>query len=444
MAGVKRARSREEAPLTELVSRDIVGFTLLAQSVTGPAANTLRLVSFNCDGIVARLRNPGVCDYFRAESVPSPGSATLLLLQELKTTKWPPQDAKGVVQGPPTGVVRGPLSDFIKSWKLLAPSGLFTSLAISTSPHHGVATLKAAPYKAHAGDSGADEGAGVGAGVNAGSGAGDEDSGAASSGAAGSGAAGSCAAGSGAAPRSAPAVVRSECNFPAGVLRGMPEALRTAFLARIVTTWLDGIYIIVVNVYAPNSGIMAHLGSNLPLRASWDEKFLAYVKELNRDGGACCEWPSLSRQKTQWASRLAPFKGRVIVGGDLNVAGPRDVFPAGRIGKLAGTHPQEVQAFARLLEEGDLCDVWRDRHRDEVGFTWAHDADLQMRLDYFLVSSALQGLVSGVHIRMRGAPAGDHVPLVLDLRWPADEGASGGGAGGGGAGGGAGGAGGSH
>lgn len=334
-------------------------FSGLAESgLRGPRAGTLRLLSFNVNGLRARQDDAAFLDYLLAESSGEPEGSTLLLLQELKVP-----DLKSSTLG----------NGFIDSFALLAPS----SASVATS-RPGVATFRTRS------------------------------------------AARGCAA-------RVPEVVRVTTDLPRAILNTVHPDFRGEFSHRIVTAWLgSGLNIILVNVYAPNGG---KDGSSLPRREAWDAAFLAYVQELNRDGGASSVWPSrtlFSEPQPDWAATLSKFAGRIVIAGDLNVAGGQmDFFAAmPRIKTVAGTSAQEAAGFERLQHEGKVHDVWRERHPREVGFTWAHahfgkkDNLVLARFDYVLVSTPIVDLVVDAQIRTKGAPSSDHMPLYVDLKWP--------------------------
>ena len=68
-----------------------------------------------------------------------------------------------------------------------------------------------------------------------------------------------------------------------------------------------------------------------------------------------------------------------------------------------GGNPElKINSLSKLLammQENDLCDIYRIRNPDEKCFTWrSRNPFLQRRLDYFFISDFLQDLVETADI----------------------------------------------
>jgi len=82
-----------------------------------------------------------------------------------------------------------------------------------------------------------------------------------------------------------------------------------------------------------------------------------------------------------------------------------------------------IEQLQSLLQELDLCDIWRIRNPDSKRFTWSGYAQgtasncnnrLHRRLDFFYISDSLQPLVQYTDIIP--APATDHSAITLSLK----------------------------
>ncbi|KAL1523278.1 hypothetical protein AB1Y20_018228 [Prymnesium parvum] len=162
----------------------------------------------------------------------------------------------------------------------------------------------------------------------------------------------------------------------------------------------------VVNVYTPNAG--AELGR------------LAYRTE--KDGWDC----KFARAVEREAGRIG---GRVVVGGDLNVAAedidfwnPADPRTRKQEGppRAAGTTPEERESFRGLLRVAQ--DSFRLLHPDAAGqYTyWSQRArnrprNRGLRIDYFLTSTSLpKGAIVNSQI-LHSLNGSDHCPILLEL-----------------------------
>lgn len=149
-----------------------------------------------------------------------------------------------------------------------------------------------------------------------------------------------------------------------------------------------------LTVYTPNSqdGL-----ARLPYRMRWEDAFLAYLKELEK------EKP-------------------VVFCGDLNVA-HREIDIKNPKSNLrnAGFTQEERDKMTALLDSG-FIDTFRHFHPEETGaYSWwsyrfhARENNAGWRIDYFIVSRALEGRLQGasIHPEIFGS---DHCPVELLLK----------------------------
>ncbi len=143
--------------------------------------------------------------------------------------------------------------------------------------------------------------------------------------------------------------------------------------------------------YTPNS--QSEL-KRLEYRMSWEEKFLSYLKKL---------------EKTK----------PVILCGDLNVAHKEIDLknPKTNMGN-AGFTNEEREKFGTLLDSG-FIDTFRYFHPDEPGrYSWwsyrfnARKNNAGWRIDYFLVSDALKDKLVSADI-LSDIQGSDHCPVEL-------------------------------
>jgi exodeoxyribonuclease III len=162
---------------------------------------------------------------------------------------------------------------------------------------------------------------------------------------------------------------------------------------RVTTLEYENFFL--VNVYVPNSGSdLKRLG----YRQTWDAAFLNYLKNLEKSKP-------------------------VIVCGDLNVAHkPIDLArPKENYNKSAGFMQEEIDGMDAYTSNG-FTDTFRYLYPDGVQYTWwsfrggARERNVGWRIDYFLVSEALNAAIKNaeIHDQIMGS---DHCPvsLVLDI-----------------------------
>ncbi len=149
----------------------------------------------------------------------------------------------------------------------------------------------------------------------------------------------------------------------------------------------------VATVYTPNSGDAL---KRLEYRQRWDAHFKEYILALEK-------------------------RKPVIVCGDLNVAHrPIDIArPTANYNKSAGYTQAEIDGLDRLLAAGYI-DTFRHLYPDTVKYSWwsmrggARARNVGWRIDYFLVSRALEARIHGAEI-LSDVKGADHCPVVLQL-----------------------------
>lgn len=148
-----------------------------------------------------------------------------------------------------------------------------------------------------------------------------------------------------------------------------------------------------VTVYTPNS---KNDLSRLDYRAQWDADFLQYVQQLEK---------------------AKP----VVICGDLNAA-HRDIDlarPKANYDKSAGYTQKEIDGLDNLVAAG-FTDSFRHLHPETAKYSWwsyragARERNVGWRIDYFLVSSALQNRIkeADIYTDILGS---DHCPVSLHL-----------------------------
>ena len=160
---------------------------------------------------------------------------------------------------------------------------------------------------------------------------------------------------------------------------------------RVLTAEYGEFYL--VNVYTPNAqdGL-----KRLDYRMAWDDAFRDYLKRLEK---------------------AKP----VITCGDFNVAHREiDLKNPKTNQKNAGFTPQEREKMTRLQEAG-FIDTWRHFYPDLEGvYSWwsyrfnARKNNAGWRIDYFLVSDALEKALKGAEI-LTDVYGSDHCPVGLTI-----------------------------
>ena len=160
---------------------------------------------------------------------------------------------------------------------------------------------------------------------------------------------------------------------------------------RVITLEYDKFFL--VNVYVPNSKREL---LRLEYRMKWEDDFKAYVKNLDK---------------------IKP----VIICGDLNVAHKEiDLKNPSSNHRNAGFTDDEREKITELLDSG-FIDSFRHFYPElEGAYSWwsymfnARSKNAGWRIDYFLVSKALESDMKDAHIRSE-VLGSDHCPVVLEI-----------------------------
>jgi len=160
---------------------------------------------------------------------------------------------------------------------------------------------------------------------------------------------------------------------------------------RVIALEFDPFFL--VTVYTPNSGSEL---KRLEYRQHWDAAFLSYLKDLQK------EKP-------------------VVACGDFNVAHqPIDLArPKPNYNKSAGYMQAEIDGMDNIVA-ADFIDTYRFKHPDKVKYSWwsyragARKRNVGWRIDYFLVSPGLSGLIENADI-LNDIMGSDHCPVLLEM-----------------------------
>ena len=179
---------------------------------------------------------------------------------------------------------------------------------------------------------------------------------------------------------------RKPVNVMLGI--GMEEHDREG---RVITLEFDEFYFI--TVYTPNS---QNELARLPYRMEWEDDFLAYVKELEKDKP-------------------------VIYAGDLNVARLEiDIKNPKTNRRNAGFTDDEREKIQRAVDSG-FIDTFRFFNPQIEGiYSWwsyrfkARERNAGWRIDYFMASESLKDRLKDakIHTEVMGS---DHCPVELDI-----------------------------
>lgn len=160
---------------------------------------------------------------------------------------------------------------------------------------------------------------------------------------------------------------------------------------RVITLEYDDFFL--VNVYTPNSQQKL---KRLDYRMSWEDDFRIYLNDLDE---------------------IKP----VILCGDLNVAHKEiDLKNPAANRKNPGFSDEERAQMTNLLDSG-FIDSFRYFHPNAVDrYSWwsyrtaARDRNVGWRIDYFIVSQQLEGVLQDADI-LDQVMGSDHCPVVLEL-----------------------------
>ncbi|CAM4254234.1 exodeoxyribonuclease III [Zobellia nedashkovskayae] len=150
-----------------------------------------------------------------------------------------------------------------------------------------------------------------------------------------------------------------------------------------------------VNVYTPNSGQGL---KRLDYRKTWDEDFLGYVKNLEKNKP-------------------------VIMCGDFNVAHQAIDLKNDKSNydKTAGYTQIEIDGMTHIINAG-FVDSFRHLHPDEIAYSfWSYrfksrERNTGWRIDYFLLSTALRDKIKAAAI-LTDYYGSDHCPIRLEIEF---------------------------
>ena len=160
---------------------------------------------------------------------------------------------------------------------------------------------------------------------------------------------------------------------------------------RVITAEFASYFL--VTVYTPNSGEGL---KRLDYRTRWDVAFKAYI---------------LSLEQTK----------PVVICGDLNVANKEiDIArPKPNYNVSSGYTQKEIDGLESLLSAGYL-DTFRKYYPEEIKYSWwnyrfqSRTRNVGWRIDYFLVSNALEGQLDNALI-YNEVMGSDHCPVGLKI-----------------------------
>lgn len=180
-------------------------------------------------------------------------------------------------------------------------------------------------------------------------------------------------------------------------------------------------------IYTKHTPLSVRYGMGIPehdtegrlITLEYDKFFLvcAYVPN-SQDGLRRLDY------RMQWEDALRNYltglPKPVVFCGDLNVAHEEIDLKNPAINHFnAGFSDQERAKFTELLAAG-FTDTWRFQHPTDVKYSWwsyrmaARERNVGWRIDYFVVSNALQGNIvsTEIHNEIYGS---DHCPVELRL-----------------------------
>ena len=161
---------------------------------------------------------------------------------------------------------------------------------------------------------------------------------------------------------------------------------------RVITAEYDDFYL--VNVYVPNS---QNELKRLDYRMQWEDDFRGYLKSL---------------EETK----------PVITCGDFNVAHKEIDLKNPKTNRRNAGFTDEEREKMTALQEAGFIDTWRYFYPDAEGiYSWwsyrfnARKNNAGWRIDYFLVSQALEGRLERAEI-LTEVMGSDHCPVTLEIR----------------------------
>ena len=122
-----------------------------------------------------------------------------------------------------------------------------------------------------------------------------------------------------------------------------------------------------------------------------------------------------------YSTDLLKEKPGLIISGDYNICHkPIDIHNPVSNKNSSGFLPEERAWMSRFLEEGGFIDSFRHFYEDPHQYTWwsfrarAREKNLGWRIDYHMVSKALESRLEGAAIQA-DAIHSDHCPIFLKI-----------------------------
>lgn len=162
---------------------------------------------------------------------------------------------------------------------------------------------------------------------------------------------------------------------------------------RVITAEFADFFL--VNVYVPNSKREL---TRLEYRQQWDRDLLAYLKKLEQT------------KPVIWCGDLN------VAHTEIDLARPKDNV------KNHGFTPEERAGFDAFVKAG-FVDSFRVFEKEAGHYTWwsqmgtARARNIGWRIDYFLVSAALQPRLKSATIH-HATMGSDHCPIAIELKKP--------------------------
>ena len=104
----------------------------------------------------------------------------------------------------------------------------------------------------------------------------------------------------------------------------------------------------------------------------------------------------------------------LILGGDFNVIFDPSMDRKGGNFQMTNSYLQVNDILDDIIDNNNLCDVWRVKHPNNKVFTWRQRRpEIHSRLDIWLISDGLQDFVQEVDIKT--SIRSDHSSILLRL-----------------------------
>ena len=153
-------------------------------------------------------------------------------------------------------------------------------------------------------------------------------------------------------------------------------------------------------------------GRLLVLEVEIDSEIIVLINVYNANTES--EQLSTLSQLNDMLGNVMDIKNKnIILGGDFNLHFDSKLEAKG--GKPA-LKKQSIAKLIEIIENFDLCDIWRIRNLKKKQFTFRQNhfsGYIQRRLDYFFVSNSLQEAIKNVDIL--AAFSTDHSPINITL-----------------------------